>query len=150
LLECSYPILFIHEEDYSSIIAPAIIWTHSIYAASLNLYASRVPFTQKEVLYQFMGNSGMNEEVLLHFLRNNVHGLPPGVTEKSIRKYWRDIGPDEASDMASITKQRTIARDYDIPREKLLPNQSITIDCFEAKFSKFKSSSTRNSSCVKW
>ena len=140
--EYSYPVVLVSDEDYSSMIAPAIQWTHALFAASLNMYASRVPFTQKELLYQFLGNAGMNQEVLLHFLRHNVHGLPPGVTEKSIRKYWRNVGPDDPSRLASITKQRFILRDYDIPRSELKPNQCISIDGFEAKFSKLKSTTT--------
>ena len=107
-------------------------------AASLNLYSSRVHFTKQQMLYQFLGESGLDEEVLIQLIRNKTPGLPDGVTEESVRKYWRNIGPDITKLTSSITKQRVIERDYKYKIEDLLPNQSITLDVFEGKFSKNK------------
>ena len=126
--------------EYEEILESQVRWTHSILGASLNLYSGRAPFTKKEITFQFLGEAGLDEDVLIRLIRSKAAGLPAGITEESVRKYWRDIGPDSTKLMSSISRQHTIQRDYDIPFNELLPNQSVTIDIFEAQFSKVNKS----------
>ena len=139
----NYTLVLIPSEEYVNILSASTLWTHTILHASLNLYGGRAHFTKKEILYQFLGEAGLDEGVLVRMIRENVRGMPKGVTEKSVRAYWRDIGPDSTKLLSSITKLRQVERDYDIPIKDLLPNQSITIDQFFSQISMVKNSSGR-------
>ena len=153
----AYPTHFLQLDAYGDLMCNGVLWTQTvlsksldlysqrsvIFGATLNMYASRAPFSKLEILYQFLGQSGIDENVLIRLIRENARGLPEGITEKSVRKYWRNIGHDSSHLLSSISRQHQIERDYDIPIETLLPNQSITIDCFDAQFSKVKNSAGR-------
>ena len=139
----NYPLVIIPSVNYVNMLSEHTLWTHTIMHASLNLYGGRVHFTKKKILLQFFGEAGLDEGVLIRLIRANAKGLPLGVTEKSVKEYWRNIGPDSTKLLASITKLRQVERDYDIPMKDLLPNQSITIDQFHSQISMVKNTSGR-------
>ena len=143
--DANYPILLTKSEDYYDLLADAVLYTQSIMHASLDLYGHRVKFDRKQILYQFLGEAGIDDKILIRLIRSNAKGLPPGVNEESVRRYWNKIGPDSTKLLASSRRQYSnhIERDYDISIDDLLPNQSITIDVFDAAFSKSKNSAGR-------
>ena len=43
-----------------------------IFGATLNKYASRAPFSKLDILYQFLGQSGIDENMLICLIRENL------------------------------------------------------------------------------
>ena len=76
----------------------------SAYGVRVNMYASRVHMDNVDHLLDFMVASGLSEDALLSGIeRNTLKGLPPPVTVKKVKQYFRRIGKDADQLEAELT-----------------------------------------------
>ena len=70
-----------------------------------SMYASRVPFATENQVIGMLVSAGVTQKALLEGIQQkSIQGLPEGVTEAQVNKYFREVGKDEDLVRAEIVK----------------------------------------------
>jgi hypothetical protein len=107
--------------------------------AVTSLYASRVPFSTESQVIGMLVSAGVSQKALVDGVKNqSIKGLPAGVTEQQINKYFRDTGLDADMLSAKIT---TLPLRDPIDYNKMVtntPGEIMYLDNIDPSFSRMK------------
>jgi hypothetical protein len=107
--------------------------------AVTSMYASRVPLSSGEEVIGMLVSAGVTEEALVKGVRQgSIKGLPPGINETEVRRFFEKTGKDVEQIKGEII-HAPLREPLDYDREEAkMPGEVLVIDAFDPSFSRMK------------